>query len=45
MMAQVASRGPLLMRSSSGTDRDGSSAANLSATALARCSGDTQIRY
>ena len=30
------------MRSSSGTDLEGSSAANRSATALARCSGDTQ---
>ena len=33
------------MRSSSGTDRDGRSAANRSATALARSSGDTERRY
>jgi hypothetical protein len=33
------------MRSSSGTEREGRSAANLSATALARSSGDTERRY
>ena len=33
------------MRSSSGIDLEGSSAAKRSATALARCSGDTQKRY